>query len=643
VTNNTERKALLGQGEAAVLLSALQDADVAIVVYRYDMATGCLRIAHVNEAFTRQTGYDGKQILGQPPGEFPGLPSDQPARDRIRAALKKQPPVLLELISSRKDGSDFWNQQLLRPIHDKLGQTTHWLQVERDVSVPLTSEQRLQTENFRLTRLISIARSLSATLDGRELVARFKAGVRQLTGAEAILYAPRGDGRFARTEDLESPSQSESFGDELIQQAGAGEPNVIDFARTRAAVAVTPTGGRPIFVIEAQARKRQVLRESDFFAVQLLAQYLAGPARNVELYAELNALRSSAIELIELKSDLIAMLAHDFQGPLTAIIGFAEVLGNEPSQSEDDRECLRTIARAGNLLSHLAADTLSLSSLERNDFTLIRAPVDVVALVREVAGSLEGRRTVSVHSDLASAEIQADESRLRQVFYNVVDNAIKYSPESCEVRIFIKQKKNHLHIEVTDSGIGIPFGENKSLFKRFARASNVRNTGIAGSGFGLYLTKMILESHGGGVSILRKPDTGTTFRISLPLGKDRVKAPSCNVLTCEAQTGKRSFLVHTLRLAGLKVSEAGSYEQLFERLLIGNYDYLIVDAGTLALTDGQIKCLEELSAEKHFHVIILSADGHTPSKHFSALLKPFLVKDLLAAVRARSSKKIVKF
>lgn len=639
MTNNG-RKTLSGQADIFVSLSALQDAGDAIVVCRYDTAAACLRIAHVNEAFSRQSGYSAKEILGRRPAEFPGLPSDQPALDRIRKALGKQPAVQLELMSSRKDGSDFWNQQLLRPIRDKFGQTTHWLQVENEVSVRLTREQRLESENFRLTRLIAIARGLSATLDGHELVARFKAGVLQLTGAEAVLYAPRTDGRFALTEDLESPAQGETFGDELIQRAGTDDSNGINFARTRAAVPVTPTGGRSIFVIEAQARKQQVLRESDLFAVQLLAQYLAVPARNVELYAELNALRSAAIELMELKSDLITMIAHDFRGPLTAIIGFAEVLGSEPSQSENDRECLRAIARAATLLSHLAADTLALSSLEQNEFTPTFAPVNVVALIREVAISLEGRRMVRITSDLPSAQVQADESGLRQVFYNVIDNAIKYSPESSEVRVFIKRKKDRLHVEVVDFGIGIPSGENKSLFKRFARASNARKTGVAGSGFGLYLVKTILESHGGDVSILQKPERGTTFRIALPLDAKPGKMSSCNVLTCEARTGKYSFLSHTLRSAGLKVSETSCCEQLFERLNAEDYNYLIIDVGEVALNTGAVRRLEELCTQKHCEVITLSADGHTPSTNFKGLLKPFLVKDLLAAVRQRSSEKL---
>ncbi len=639
MTNQAVRKALFGQAEVPVLLTALEDSSDAIVVYSYDKATKSLQITYLNEAFTRQTGYSAQKTVGKNPGDFPGLPGREPAQDRIRAALKKEPAVHLELISYRKDGSDLWNQFLLRPIRDSSGRTSHWLPVERDVSVPFTREQRLQTENFKLTRLIAIARRLSATLDGRELVHRLKAGVRQLTGAEAVLYAPMSDGRFALTEDLEPPALNDKAGDEFIMRAAAGEWNVVDFARTRAAVAVTPTGGTPIFVIEVRARERQVLRESDLSAIQLLAQYVAVPARNVELYAELNALRSSAIELTELKGDLIAMLAHDFNGPLAAIIGFADVLSHESSQSEDDRESLRTIARAATLLTHLAEDTLALSSLERNEVALVLTPVDVVALVRDVALSLRGRGTVRVTTDLETAVIAADERRLRQVFYNIIDNAIKYSQKAPGVNVSIEQKEDKLQIDVIDSGIGIPPAEIKSLFKRFARASNARGLGIAGSGFGLYLVKMILERHGGHVSILDSRKSGTTFRISLPKDLNVANVPTCRVLICEDGTENHSFLAHTLRWGGgFHVSTTTCCDQLFEDLVKNDYDYLVLDVSAVALTDAEIKRLEELSTKKGFEVITISADGHTLSERFGALLKPFLVKDLLAAVKERSPK-----
>lgn len=639
VTNNAEREALFGEADVAVMLTALKDTSDAIVVYAYDIATKSLRIVYVNEVFTRQTGYSAQQAVGKCPGDFAALPASQPAQDRMTAALENEPSVELELVNYRKSGSDSWDQRLLRPIRDSFGQTTHWLTVESSASAPFTAEQRLQTENFKLTRVISIARRLSATLDGRELVERLRTGICQLTGADAMLYAPRSDGRFALTDDLEPPAHTQRAGDDLIGRAGSGEWDVIDFARTRAAIPVTPTGCTPSFVIEMRARERQVLRQSDVSAVRLLAQYFAVPARNVKLYAELNALRASAIELNELKSDLIAMLAHDFNGPLSTIIGFAEVLADEPSQSEQDREGLHVIARAASRLAHLVADTLALSILEHNSSALTFAPVDIVALVRDVAMSLQGRRVVRVTSDLESAFIAADESRMRQVFYNLIDNAIKYSPEAPHVDVFIKQKKNQLHIDVVDFGIGIPEEESKSLFARFARASNARKLGIAGTGLGLYLVRMILENHGGRVSVLQGHAPGTAIRISLPLGAHSAERPAYRVLTCEVPNKKRSFLVHTLRSTGFEVAAATSREQLFERLANSDYDYVIVDAAAVTLTGSEIKRLEKLSVEKNFKVFTLRADGHTVSERFTSLLQPFLAADLLAAVKANSPKK----
>lgn len=251
---------------------------------------------------------------------------------------------------------------------------------------------------------------------------------------------------------------------------------------------------------------------------------------------ELTAANHELKEQLERKEQFTAMIAHELRGPLSPIINYAQMLAHQLSSSnnkgnEETRN--RVVQRNTNIiisqarrLSRLVNDLLDASRLTSGQFTLIREPCDLVALARETVEQI--RPVAPYHQLVVEAPETAitgdwDAGRLQQAIGNLLDNAIKYSDEHTTVTIRLWTTPDMVHVSVHNEGLMITSSDISSLFKPYTRlpASSSRK----GSGLGLYITKSIIEAHGGSLRLdpLPLPDTGdmsprgTTFIFNLPL------------------------------------------------------------------------------------------------------------------------------
>ena len=350
----------------------------------------------------------------------------------------------------------------------------------------------------------------------------------------------------------------------------------------RIAVRVIGSSGLAAYVLNLSSTTDDPLSTGDVFALQLISQYFAVAARNVELYSELSARRASVTELNQIKNDLIAMLAHDFKGPLTTIVGFADILAENDALDDEARTFCRLIASSAMRLASLATDTLALSRLESNELALTLGDVDVLALVRDIARTFSVTRTIDVRIDReAPIVVRADAGRLRQVFENLIGNAIKYSPGGQPVEIAIRRVHDGAEVAVRDHGIGIPAADREKLFGRFARAANARAMGISGTGFGLYLAKTIVDLHGGRIGVESREGKGSTFRVTLPgsLASERSATPRLLLLDRDGEA--RSYIAHTLRSAGYAVRVTVKARDTLDALRTEIFDVAIIDLDRL--------------------------------------------------------------
>jgi signal transduction histidine kinase len=289
-----------------------------------------------------------------------------------------------------------------------------------------------------------------------------------------------------------------------------------------AAIAAPITNGVQGFgVLVVFAQREPIFADSDVELVQLLADQAAvilESRRALDAAAQAQA----RAEATRLKEDFLSSAAHDLKTPITGILTQAQVLERRLRQQAPppDPQLPAGVARIvgeARRLSALVLELLDVSLLEQGRLLSTRESVDLVELAAGVCASY-ARGTVSCRVDAPRVVLAAvDPIRIRQLLEHLIDNAIKFSPAGSEVVVRVAAAGDMAHLEVADRGIGIPSRDLEQVFERFHRGSNVDDRRFAGLGLGLYLSRGIVEQHGGTIRATANPEGGTTFSVSLPV------------------------------------------------------------------------------------------------------------------------------
>ncbi len=616
------------QQSISLLSAAIEAAQDPIIIAKPGAtANDPTTIVYANAAFVRQKGASAADVIGKRTDTFFGPKTDRSRLVYMREQVMAGKPARVEYISYRHDGSTYHTEATARPLVDESGRTTHFVVVQRDVTENVLRGAQLAMQNERLTAITSIARTLFAALEPSVLVDALLSGVHELVGAVATLYAPRARGGFAPTLDLSTQDDAPSA-DAFVALAARSDVCVLDEHEQRAAVRVPGSGDATAYVLEV--RRDSSFTTADVFALGLLGQYFAVAARNVELYQELAARRDAVVELNQVKNDLIAMMAHDFKGPLTTIVGFADVLADDDRFDADSRQYLGMISSSAMRLAALASDTLALSRLEHNELALSLCQVDLVALVRDVVRVFSVTRAIDMRVSGGELNVDGDAGRLRQVVENLLGNAIKYSPGGEPVEVSLRGRGAAVELTVRDRGIGIPEADRAKLFGRFARAGNARALGIGGTGFGLYLSKTIVDLHGGAIEVESVENQGSTFRVSIPVQPPYRRVALRRVALLDPDGDARSYVAHMLREDGYAVAVASAGEELLRVLDDGVFDVALIDGDRLGMDTARF--LERAGRSAVPLVRIGLRAPLEPAGWDAILTKPFLMKDLYAAV-----------
>ena len=584
---------------------------------------------YANDAYLRSKRATLEQVIGTTGRQFTGPKSDVALLRRIREQLQRGEAVRAEYVSYRLDGSHYYASSTAQPMLNEDGETTAYVLMIHDITESVLRAAELSMQNERLTALTAVARGIFAALEPHALVEALFAGVRDLIGAESRLYVARPNGGFAATGDLLVPERAPATGDTFVDAAGRSEGALLSPDEHRAAVRIPGSLGQTRYILDVRSDRR--LYQADLFAVGLLGQYFAVAARNVELYSELQARRAAVVELNQVKNDLIAMLAHDFKGPLTTIVGFADVLAEDDRFDEESRKFLTMISSSAMRLASLATDTLALSRLEQNELTLEIEEFDLVGLVREIVRVFSVTRTIDLRTDRPELVIAGDPGRLRQVFENLIGNAIKYSPGGESVEVFLRAKGRGVEVSVRDRGIGIPDADKPKLFGRFARAQNARALGISGTGFGLYLTKTIVEMHGGTIGVESREGEGSTFRTFLPAAVTAARPRHRRFILVDAEGDAKSYIAHTLRDDGFAATVVADGKELLSAIDETQYDAALVDTERIGMPVEEF--VRRVAGRAALIRIDSSAVDESPGWD-AYLVKPFLTKDLRSAIEA---------
>jgi PAS domain S-box-containing protein len=229
-------------------------------------------------------------------------------------------------------------------------------------------------------------------------------------------------------------------------------------------------------------------------------------------------------EMDRLRSELVHTVSHDLRSPLTSVIGYTELIDRSGSLTDIQRGFLKRIQESVEHITSLINDLLELGSLEAGLDTR-REFVQLDSILNYTLEMLQGQirtKHVTVQTDIAPAlpALRANPVRLRQVFDNLIGNAIKYSHDHGQVEVLMRADENQIIMRVTDDGPGIPPRDQAHIFDKFYRASNVSSK--SGSGLGLAIVKSIVEAHQGRVWVESTLGKGTSFFLVLPVVTDPV-------------------------------------------------------------------------------------------------------------------------
>lgn len=269
----------------------------------------------------------------------------------------------------------------------------------------------------------------------------------------------------------------------------------------------------------ATAESGRHYTQEDLAIAQDLARRAATAIDNSRLYRQAEA-------AIRVRDQFLTLASHELKTPITSVMGFAELLQRRTAHAdtltERDHRALELIHTQSVRLSQLINTMLDLSRIEAGQFSIEHAPVDLNALTASTVSALQislDKHTLTYDGPHEPLVIEGDELRLEQMLQNLIQNAIKYSPQGGSVHVKLVRLEQTACLAVSDQGIGIPEEVIPSLFTRFYRAENVTAYRISGMGIGLYVVKQIVTLHGGTVEVTSRIGEGSTFRVRLPLSQ----------------------------------------------------------------------------------------------------------------------------
>jgi signal transduction histidine kinase len=413
----------------------------------------------------------------------------------------------------------------------------------------LFAELRARAE--RLAILNAISRRLSSKLDLDELFSTCYDQVRRVMTLDAFfvaLYDP--DHAVLRYEfqadaGVIYPKSQAAMGEGLTSYVVQSGASLVCSHRANWPAAVTPVPfgsaqqsqslllvplifeQRVLGAMSAQSYEAHAYSEQDVRLFTTLASQTAVAIRNAELYQSERAAQRA-------KTEFLSLISHELKTPLTSIKGTAQMMTRrilkaysagqlaDPVQDQARQADIRSLSLViGQVdrLTRLVDDLLDISRLQSGRFELFPTSTDLVRVVRGVVDSL--RPTSPAHRLLLDVPPVLpgvfDPLRIEQVLTNLINNAIKYSPSNTEIQVWVRQEDGAAVVCVIDQGPGLSAEEQVRIFERYFRAEAGRRAPGSGLGLGLYISRQLVEHHGGAIWVESAPDAGATFCFRLPL------------------------------------------------------------------------------------------------------------------------------
>jgi PAS domain S-box-containing protein len=476
-----------------------------------------------NAGAERFKGYHADEIIGQhfsrfyPPEALArGLPAHELQVARASGTFED------EGWRVRKDGSLFWANVVITAVRNAHGELLGFAKVTRDLTQRRAHEEELRRSEDRFRLLVEGVREYAIfMLDPNGIVASWNAGAQRIKGYTAAEIIGRHFSVFYPDNARES-----GWPEHELQQAAEHGSFVDTGWRLRkdgttfwANVTLTALRDDTGQLLGYAKLTRDLTETKRVEAIEAVTQQ-----REEMLDAERSA-RITAQRATRVKDEFLATLSHELRSPLSAILGWTQVLlrADTPRGPEEQRRAVEVIDRNARAQVQLIDDLLDLSRIMTGKLRLdlnqvsfsnvVEAAVDSARPAAEAKG-LRLKAILSSSKDIVSA----DSTRLQQVVWNLLTNAIKFTPKGGQVQVVLQRVNSHVELIVSDTGIGIPANYLPHVFERFSQMDSSTTRAFGGLGLGLAICKQLVELHGGVIRAASQGEgRGATFSVQLPL------------------------------------------------------------------------------------------------------------------------------
>ena len=468
------------------------------------------RFTYINNAIERITGYTVEEVLDTPftqyihPDDLPGLAND------INLTLAGEyRPYMFRIL--KKYGQTSYVHTSSHPII-KDGNVVGINGLMVDIAEYKRVEINLKREKKRAQNYLDVAGVIIVAIDDEQHVTLLNKKGYEILGYEEEEIV--GQNWF----DTVFPQRCKKKWMDVYSSVVSGEKEPADYQ-----IPILTKDGKEMIC----SWKISVLKDDEGEIVGTLS---AGEDITKSKKAEeaMRKAKDEAEAANRTKSEFLANMSHELRTPLNAIIGFSDLLLTQRFGELNDKQTryLTNVSFSGKHLLEIINSILDLSKIEAGKMELYFEDLMVPSIINEAKNSTLPLATkknialeVSVDPDIPP--INADKTKMMQILYNLISNAIKFTEEGGNVKLYTRKEENMVLISVEDTGIGISKENIKKLFKPFTQLDPFLTREYAGTGLGLSLTKKLIQMHGGDISVESEQGKGTKFTINIPVGKKK--------------------------------------------------------------------------------------------------------------------------
>jgi len=622
----------MGQRESDDRFRLLVESVVDYAIFVLDLEG---RVSSWNAGAQRMKGYLANEIIGR---HFSIFYPDADAATKCQMELEvatREGRFEEEGWRVRKDGTKFWANVVITAVRNSEGSLVAFGKVTRDLTDRRRAEDELRASEERMRLLIaSVTDYAIFSLDPTGHVTSWNPGAERLKGyaASEIIgshfsrFYPEADVRAGKCEvELEGALRHGRYEDEGWRVRKDGTTFWANVVITPIHGAVSAFVGFAKVTRDLTERKRHE-EERIRFARAEEARFVAEAHKDKAevLVEQLRQARDRAEEATRIKDEFLATISHELRTPLTAILGWGRLLQGDRMTPEKTARAIETIVRNATAQNQLIDDLLDVSRIIAGQLRLdlefvdinqvVTAAIDVVRPAAEAKG-------IALQWSLnpTAGVIKGDPGRLQQVLWNLLTNAVKFTPRGGRVQVTLRADESEVEVDVADTGRGIVRDYLPRIFDRFSQeeGSNARKAG--GLGLGLAIVKHLVELHGGTVEAQSEGENaGAVFRVKLPLtvvaasppalaadtfNLDDVSYPSelegLHVLVLDDEADAREVVKEVLERGGAVVSLATTAAEALAAIRREKPDLVISDIG-MPEEDGYffIRKLREMPREE---------------------------------------------